>query len=92
MPKYKVQNGEHIQHDGKDYFEGDIIICKEEHAKMLRVDPVEEKPKSIDVKVDEAIAVIGAMTNAKEIAAYTKEDDRQTVAKAVADRIAALKA
>lgn len=92
MPKYKVQNGEHIQHDGKDYFEGEIITCKEDQAKMLRVELVEEKSKSTDVKVDEAIAAIGAMTNAKEIAAYTKDDDRATVVKAVADRFAALKA
>ncbi len=41
MPKYKVREGEHIVHDGKDYNAGDTITCTEEQAKALRVDTVE---------------------------------------------------
>lgn len=50
MPKYKVREGEHIIHDNKEHNGGDTVVCTEEQAKMLRVDPVEEKKKDEEKK------------------------------------------
>lgn len=95
MPKFKVREGEHIQHDGKEFNAGDVLTCTEEQAKLLRVDPVETATpalKSMDVNVDEAVAAIAVMADPKEIKKYIKGDDRKGVNEAAELRIEALKA
>ncbi len=97
MPKYKVREGENIVHDNVQYGPGDMLICTEAQAKMLRVDPVDTKQspppveKSLDGNIDTASAKIIAMTDAKEIRAYIKGDDRKGVIDAAAARIEAIK-
>ena len=88
MPKYKVRDGEHIMHDGKEYKAGDVLTCTEEQAKVLRIDAVSEKKK---LSAEEAIVAINACETIDQVKAFFKDEERPTVIQAAKAKIAAVK-